>query len=98
MIHPVKLTRRRFLQGSVAAGSLVLAGFSHPVHAQAARPVRTFRQADVNKIWSAAFSPDGRTIVSSSSSAGFGDGRIIYGSINFWEASTGARLRTAEST
>ena len=96
MTFPVKLTRRRFLQGSVA-GSLALAGFA-PAHAQAAKPMRTSRQANVKKIWSIAFSPDGRTIVSGSSSAGFSGGRIINGSINFWEVSTGKSLRTAEPT
>src|SRR5262245_60860832 len=97
MTYPVRLTRRRFLQGSVAAGSLTLAGFAYPAHAQAAAPIRTFSSGERGKIWSAASSPDGRTIVSGIASAGSGDG-IVYGSIICWEASTGKRLRTTERT
>jgi WD40 repeat protein len=97
MTYPVALTRRRLLQGSVA-GSLALAGYAHPALAQAAKPMRIFSSGEHAKILSVAFSPDGRTIVSGSSSAGFSGGSIIYGSIIFWDASTGQRLRTAEST
>src|SRR5947207_2278627 len=86
MTYPVELTRRRFLQRSVA-GSLALAGFGHPAHAQAARPMRTFSSGEDALIWSVAFSPDGRTIVSGSSN----------GNVIFWEVSTGKRLRTPES-
>jgi len=85
MTYPVKLTRRRFLQGSVA-GSLTLAGVAHHAYGRAATPPRIFAPGEDAMLWSAAFSPDGRTIVSGSSN----------GNVIFWDVSTGKRLRTAE--
>src|SRR5207253_74665 len=77
------LTRRRFLQGSVAG--LTLAGFAP---ALAATPPRRFLPGEDAILWSAVFSTNGRTIVSGSSN----------GNVIFWDVSTGKRLRTADSS